>query len=263
MQPGLEESPARLRRWMDRAGVEPAALARIVEGMEASARGGNPGAAYLQRAEAYIPGLVAEAWWPRERFSWLTGFESSTKDVLEEFESAGGLAGTGSAAQPDLTERGRWSALYLYCLGKAYTKHVKQCPRTVRALRAVPNLTGTAGGMCYFSIMDSRTRIAPHTGFTNAHLRCHLGLVVPPGCGLRVGQESREWEPGKVFVFDDSFEHEAWNGGDSGRAVLLFDIWHPDLTDVEISALTYLMGEWRRLLARDVWARQIAGFADG
>ena len=31
--------------------------------------------------------------------------------------------------------------------------------------------------------------------------------------------------PGKAFVFDDTFLHEAWNESDVPRAVLILDIW--------------------------------------
>jgi len=71
-------------------------------------------------------------------------------------------------------------------------------------------------------------------------LTCHLGLVVPEGCAIRVGDETRTWTPGKMLIFDDSFIHEAYNRGTSTRLILLWDIWHPDLTDAEIAALTWL-----------------------
>ena len=60
-------------------------------------------------------------------------------------------------------------------------------------------------------------------------LRCHLPLIVPAGhnCSLRVGDESREWDEGKLMIFDDSFEHEAWNKSDKDRVVLMFDIPNP------------------------------------
>ena len=35
------------------------------------------------------------------------------------------------------------------------------------------------------------------------------------------------------MIFDDSFEHEAWNRGTGTRVVLLFDIWRPDITHDE------------------------------
>ena len=61
----------------------------------------------------------------------------------------------------------------------------------------------------------------------------HLPLIIPPGCGFRVGGEQREWEPSKAFVFDDTIEHEAWNDSDEPRPVLVFYIWNPDLSAEE------------------------------
>ncbi len=61
----------------------------------------------------------------------------------------------------------------------------------------------------------------------------HLPLIVPAGCGFRVGGEIREWQVGTAWVFDDSIEHEAWNDSDVPRAILIFDIWNPALTPLE------------------------------
>ena len=38
---------------------------------------------------------------------------------------------------------------------------------------------------------------------------------------------------GRVWAFDDSISHEAWNESDADRVVLIFDIWHPDLDKQE------------------------------
>jgi aspartyl/asparaginyl beta-hydroxylase (cupin superfamily) len=76
--------------------------------------------------------------------------------------------------------------------------------------------------------------IAPHHGFMNARYICHLPLIVPEGCAMRVGSETRTWTPGKACVFDDSVEHEAWNRNpDQLRVVLIFDIWRPELSAEE------------------------------
>jgi len=91
-----------------------------------------------------------------------------------------------------------------------------------------------------FSVLKPRTRIPPHTGVTNVRLVTHLPLVVPPGCGFRVGNETREWVEGKAWVFDDTIEHEAWNDSDKLRAVFIFDIWHPHLTAAERALITRL-----------------------
>ena len=57
---------------------------------------------------------------------------------------------------------------------------------------------------------------------------------------LQVAMHKREWKEGKVLVFDDSFEHEAFwsycDGGGGGceenvqdRVVLILDFFHPGL----------------------------------
>jgi aspartate beta-hydroxylase len=260
MQPGIEKSPTYLRQWIDQNRVDRAAVARVMEGIEISAQREIPELVAGQQPTVFIPGLSATPWWDEGRFEWILGLEAAVAGITDDFEAVGGLSGRRVIPQPtDLTDKGRWTALYLYCVGKAYSKNIEACPSTIRALDAVPGATMADGGMTYFSIMDPQTHVATHTGYTNAHLRCHLGLVTPTGCRLRVGNKTREWERGKVFVFDDSFDHEAWNDGESGRAVLLFDIWHPDLTELEIRALSYLMGVWRRLQARSFWATELVG----
>jgi hypothetical protein len=43
-------------------------------------------------------------------------------------------------------------------------------------------------------------------------------------------------------VFDDTIEHEALNPSDELRAVFIFDVWHPDLTEAERAAVAALIG---------------------
>ena len=70
-------------------------------------------------------------------------------------------------------------------------------------------------------------------GFVNTRLICHLPLIVPASCGLRVGNETRTPIEGKAWLFDDTMEHEAWNDSDQTRVILLFEIWRPELTAEE------------------------------
>ncbi|MFL6763879.1 MAG: aspartyl/asparaginyl beta-hydroxylase domain-containing protein, partial [Sphingomicrobium sp.] len=93
-----------------------------------------------------------------------------------------------------------------------------------------------------FSLLAPKTRIPPHVGVSNARLVCHLPLVVPEGCWFRVGDETRLWERGKAFVFDDTIEHEAMNPSDELRVVFIFDVWHPDLSEDERGAVAALIG---------------------
>jgi aspartyl/asparaginyl beta-hydroxylase (cupin superfamily) len=113
-------------------------------------------------------------------------------------------------------------------------EHLARCPKTAAALRRLPlaDLPGYAP-TAFFSILDARTQIPAHTGVTNTRLIVHLPLVIPGACRFRVGSETREWRGGEAWVFDDTIEHEAWNDSDVPRAILIFDIWHPELSAAE------------------------------
>ena len=45
--------------------------------------------------------------------------------------------------------------------------------------------------------------------------------------GIRVGAEIRGWREGGSLVFDDTYEHEAWNETDETRVVLFLDVVRP------------------------------------
>jgi aspartyl/asparaginyl beta-hydroxylase (cupin superfamily) len=88
-----------------------------------------------------------------------------------------------------------------------------------------------------FSALTPHTRIPPHTGVANFRLLVHLPLILPPGCGFRVGGETREWKFGEAWVFDDTIEHEAWNNSDELRVIMICDVWSPLLSDSEREAI--------------------------
>lgn len=119
---------------------------------------------------------------------------------------------------------GNWSVFPFYKFGERITPTCDACPRTARLIETVPGLV-TAG----FSRLAPGTHITPHSGYTDAVLRFHLGLTAAADCGLRVGAEIRDWFPGSAFVFDDTREHEAWNRGTAERIILLLDFKrHPE-----------------------------------
>jgi hypothetical protein len=48
-------------------------------------------------------------------------------------------------------------------------------------------------------------------------------------------------------VFDDTIEHTAWNDSDEPRAVLIFDIWNPEVSPEEramVSTAVASVGEY-------------------
>lgn len=208
----------------------------------------------------YFPQLPALEFYDRSDFSWLHSIEAATDDMRQELLS---LLADGSAvlspyvdyqanvARPqwgELNHSRRWGVYNLWWEGVPFPDHIARFPRTVAALQAwprceVPGCSPTA----VFSILDAKTRIPAHSGVSNTRLIVHLPLIVPHGCGFRVGAERREWHPGKAFIFDDTFEHEAWNDSDELRAVLILDIWNPYLTEMEremVQRVTADVGEF-------------------
>jgi ornithine lipid ester-linked acyl 2-hydroxylase len=117
-----------------------------------------------------------------------------------------------------------WDVAGLYAFGRKLADGCARCPRTTQLVEAIPGMT-TAG----FSCLHPGTHILPHRGYTHDVLRCHLGLLVPPGCSMRVGGETREWQEGRCLVFDDTSEHEVWHRGEQARVVLLLDFARPGI----------------------------------
>ena len=195
----------------------------------------------------YFPQLPSIEFHDRASFPWLDAIEAATDDIRTELinvlveESAAlepyvshGSKGSIEQKWRELHQSRRWSVYYLWRDGVPYPEHLARCPRTVAALEHWPRceVPGTSPNVL-FSILDAKTRIPPHNGVNNTRLIVHLPLIVPPDCTFRVGGEQRQWEPGKAFVFDDTIEHEAWNGSDEPRAVLIFDIWNPEVSPEE------------------------------
>ena len=133
----------------------------------------------------------------------------------------------------------RWSAFHLFRHGERVEENAERCPLITRLLELLPiPRIKRRSPMALISILKPGAHIPPHHGMINTRLICHIPLVVPPGCRLRVGAETRDVVEGKAMIFDDSFEHEAWNDGDEVRAVLLFEIWRPEISEDEKVALT-------------------------
>ena len=197
--------------------------------------------------------MAQRAFFERQEFEWSEGVEAATGAIQAELAA---LVRDGQAFAPyvrsipdqpapanHLLDNPDWGAVHLFEGGLPHPVHATRCPATMAALSLAPQpAIGTRSPMALFSRLKPGTHIRPHHGVFNTRLICHLPLVVPPGCGIRVGADTREWRVGELTIFDDSFEHEAWNRGDSDRVVLLFEIWRPDIAAEERAALTALLG---------------------
>jgi aspartate beta-hydroxylase len=207
-----------------------------------------------------FPYLMNFEFFPREFCPWLASLEAATEDIVAEYHAASREDGRGIEPYiayadgvplnqwKELNHSPRWGAYFLWNQGHPQREHLARCPRTAALLGALPQVDVPGRGpTAFFSILDARTTIPAHTGVTNTRLTVHLPLVVPPGCRFRVGGETREWRRGTAWVFDDTIEHEAWNDSAAVRAILIFDVWNPQLTSLErdlIRAATSALAEY-------------------
>ena len=119
----------------------------------------------------------------------------------------------------------RWKSFFLVGYGYRIDHNCARCPKTAELIENIPGLISA-----FFSILEAGAEIPPHRGVTKAMLTSHLGLSIPidrDKIGLRVVDDVLRWEQGKVLIFDDTFEHEAWNRSDEDRVVLLMHIKRP------------------------------------
>ncbi|MFC3443108.1 aspartyl/asparaginyl beta-hydroxylase domain-containing protein [Sphingobium rhizovicinum] len=191
----------------------------------------------------HYPFLPADEFFDRTHFPWMAELEAQTDAIRAEFlalvERDGATvrpyvrqdAGTPDNKWTALDGSLDWGAAFLWEYGVRNEAVCAACPNTVAALEALPraDIPGRAPSV-FFSLLKPRSHIPAHTGVTNTRAIVHLPLIVPPGCAFRVGGETRAWEEGKAFAFDDTIDHEAWNESDHLRVVLIFDVWNPHLS---------------------------------
>lgn len=210
-----------------------------------------------QPTDFHYPGLADIPFFERDQFDWIAAVEQATPliqkelaalraDFDEEFRAyiANHVSPDALGENQALLGSKDWSVLFLCENGWLVPKAVERCPNTWNTVLTtpLPRIAGW-GPTVMFSVLKGGARIAPHTGMTNTRLICHLPLIVPPGCRFRVGNQVREWEVGKLMIFDDTIEHEAWNDSADDRVVLIFDIWRPELSEQERYELLALLSD--------------------
>jgi aspartyl/asparaginyl beta-hydroxylase (cupin superfamily) len=241
-------------RRLTRRGLPPERRSpRLVEALDIA---GGRRRLYRQEPTAFTyPGLPSIQFFEREDFDWVPALEAATPVIREEllgllethadqFEAYVQHNSIAPEANKALLGSRDWSVLSLCERGWLSPKLVDRCPATWQAILGapLPRISGW-GPTVTFSLLKGGARIAPHNGMFNTRLICHLPLIVPENCGFRVGNDVRQWKEGKLLIFDDTIEHEAWNESDEDRIVLIFDIWRPELSEQERSELTALFSD--------------------
>jgi aspartyl/asparaginyl beta-hydroxylase (cupin superfamily) len=213
-----------------------------------------------QPTNFYFPELPQIEFYDRRDFPWVKALERLTPRIRAEVQTILGetgwapyieneTRGSNSYANP-LLQDPNWSAFYLIKNGSEVALNARRCPATMAAVRELPLCRTDRTPAVLFSLLRPGTRIRPHHGFMNTRLICHLPLIIPEECALRVGNETRAWREGEIVLFDDSVEHEAWNLSKKLRVVMIFDVWRPELSEKErtlVSAMIEAADQFDRL----------------
>lgn len=119
----------------------------------------------------------------------------------------------------------KWKSFVLAGYGFRSFNNIHRCPKTWRICQSIPGLITVL-----FSILEPGKHLPAHRGPYNGVLRLHLGLIVPEPrekLGIRVEDQIYRWREGEVVIFDDAYEHEAWNDTSDTRVVLFVDFRKP------------------------------------
>ncbi|MCA8901034.1 MAG: aspartyl/asparaginyl beta-hydroxylase domain-containing protein [Hyphomonas sp.] len=209
---------------------------------------------YSQPSRFLYAGLPNRQFFRRDEFAWTAPLEARTAEIRAELETLLGRPDAarftpyvesrdqkGAPGDTPLLNSPDWSAFYLMKQGQRIEENIAVCPATMAAIEAIgPDAFPSPQPSVLFSRLAPGTRIPAHVGMFNTRLVCHLPLIIPEKCGFRVGNETREWKMGEMFIFDDSINHEAWNESGEDRYVLIFEIWRPELSARQRDLLTKL-----------------------
>ena len=202
----------------------------------------------------YYPGLPQRRFYDPEEFPWLADMLALLPAMQAELAAITASEAPDTFApyvvapedrpapnNPLLGDPG-WGAFYFWKDGMPVAANAVRCPATMAALAfaPMPMIPGRAPNALW-SRLRPGTHIAPHFGMLNTRLICHVPIRTAPQCTLRVGSETRTWEPGVPLIFDDSMEHEARNAGPEPRTVLLFEIWRPEVPETDRAAIARLL----------------------
>jgi hypothetical protein len=242
------------QRLRDEHGV---AISRVVEAVEALVGDrrtdlNSPGA---RPAIFAMPGITAEAWPVPARSPRLmrllgscerhgAGVRAELRALVESRTFGTEVQNAYNVDKFQMTDPHGWTSITLFDEGRP-TDDLPVACRSTRALldEMAPHISGEV----VLLRVAPMTALPPHYDDNDYQQTAHIGLTIPPRCGIRVGGETRTWDEGKPLVFSPVFLHEVWNRSDQARDVLLIDTWHMDLTDAEIEALTLVRRELRAM----------------
>ena len=190
----------------------------------------------------YYPGLSAKPFYKVEEIEGLPGLIEQISRHLPKRKDTDSFAATSYVDHigtvPNSKEwqalRQTWQAQHFIVGGKR-NEGFEQLPLSFQQAfehALIPECPPFAPEV-FVSVLEPGAYIPPHYGISNVKLTVHVPIVVTDKAWLKAGNEEFRWQGQNCMIFDDSFEHSAKNESTAPRSVLIFDIWHPELSGAE------------------------------
>jgi aspartate beta-hydroxylase len=129
-----------------------------------------------------------------------------------------------------------WRMYILKAYGVEHSRHMTECPELAALVRAYPEVLSAS-----FSFLGPLKHIPSHRGPLRGIIRFYMMLSMPlaedgtPAAVLKVDQVEHRLRDGEYLLWDDTFEHEAWNESETVRIVLSLDVRRPNMpTDMQL-----------------------------
>ena len=151
----------------------------------------------------------------RDKYGWIRSWSYDSEGTVEDQLLEGNY---------------EWLNYGLIHFGDCFSENAKYCPKTFEILNKIKPYIN----ICGFSWMYGGCILQPHTditGIQSGSLAMHLGLDIPKpenSCRLVIKNSNNEYtyineENGKMFIFDATYEHYAYNMSNANRLVLYMD----------------------------------------
>lgn len=179
----------------------------------------------MQRDRDHVAGVSARPVHDAEDFWFTYQLRERSPALIAEIEQA--------LARPDgpfgSIPAGEWRRTCLFSDGGWHDEIAELLPVTRGVLTEIPEATTFSTGTTTLTRLAPGGRTQSRCADTNSVLTVQLGIAVPDGAGLRIGDGEVTWQPGRCTVVDRSFQHSVHNDGDTELVLLDIEIPHPDL----------------------------------
>lgn len=143
-----------------------------------------------------------------------------------------------------------WRMFVMKSYGYVSQENLARCPAIASILPHCPEVLSAT-----YSFLAPGKHIPEHRGPFRGVMRFHLGLSMPRdahgnlGAIMWIDHKPHLLENGECLLWDDTYPHELLNTTDQVRAVLLLDVWRPQMPADMVALSSVVVGAMRAVSA--------------